>query len=285
MSLSFDTELDYIDHVELGQSRVVEYFKTKENYLKLLEIFLQNIQDVEDAFHELAQIKDLDTVTGIWLDYLGKIIGEDRSGREDEVYRAALNLRIAINTSDGTAPVVREILKTYTESDSVRLAEGILSWGQVIFNGTENDGCDLIELLSEILPVTTAVTTMQDTNDTCFFPAWEVSQASVTAFNVFDGTDVLELDLVLSEGTEPSQLYVSTSGETTAYDPDTTDNYILEWEEPVVFEVYDGSDIFDLELQVDESTLETMTVNGTGEGIVGETLLPWEITEDSTTTS
>ena len=121
--------IEYIDHVTVGQERAVTYFKTKENFLKLLEIYLNQLQDLEEKLTELANIKDVDTVTGIWLDYLGKILGEDRDNATDEAYRSNLKLRIAINTSDGTAPVLREIVKTYTDSDKVRIAQGIYSYG------------------------------------------------------------------------------------------------------------------------------------------------------------
>lgn len=273
-----NTDLSYIDHTTRGVERTVTYFKSKENYIRLLEIFLEELQEVEEAFNDLSKIKDVDSVVGIWLDYIGKIVGEPRKSREDEEYRLALQLKISINTSEGTAPAIREIISTYTKSDKLRLAEGIVSWGHLIFNGVENSGSDLLKLLQDIIPVTTSMVVMQDTENKCFFPAWELRLSSLEVFEVFDGTVTETLNLVLTEGGPPSPFFVSLDGVVDGYDQDTEDNCFLEWESPVDFRLHNG-ELLELKL-TPTSDPEPFRVNGVVECTVDEVLAPWEITPE-----
>ena len=270
--------IEPINHVERGKDRTTSYFKNKEDYLKLLTIFLEELQEVSNALTDLSKIKDLDTVTGIWLDYIGKIVGEPRAGRGDILYRKALKLRVAINTSDGTAPVVYEIIKTYTESDKIRVAEGILSYGQLIFNGTVNDDLSLWRLVQDIQPATVHTLVLQDTDNKCFFPAYEWTLTSLDVFNVVLNETVTEtLELVLSEFSEPVTFYVSDTGELGTYDPDTVGRQYLEWEEPELF-FLDTGEPFEVNV---EGTVSQLSVEGAGSRPSGEVLLPWEINEQT----
>lgn len=236
-----------IDHVSEGLGRALTFFNDKEDYKALLEIFLNSVQEVEDAFAELSTIKDLSTVTGIWLDYLGSILGEDRNGIADEQYRANLKLRIAINTSDGTAPVIQEIIRTYTDSDFVRIATGVLSYGQLILNGITNVNSPLYYLVEDIVAVTTKVLILQDTEQKSFFPSWETQLKALDAFYLEDGLGGQEIfELTLSPELPPSPYYATLNGDLLSLDQDTINAYQLEWEDP---------------------------------DITNSTLLPWEIDE------
>lgn len=222
--------IEYIDHVAVGKSRLVTYFKDKENMLTLLGMLLSKLDDLELDITKLAGIKDLSTVTGIWLDYLGKIVGIDRDGLEDELYRAEIQLKIAINNSDGTAPVIQEIIRTYTKSDYVRLGEGIMSYGQMIFNGTQNANKPLYDLMQDLVPVTTFVLTSQNTNNACYLPPWETEVAELNPFYVVDEFGNEELfEVTLSVDVPPVQFFVQT-GATSSFDSDTPSDTLVEWE-------------------------------------------------------
>lgn len=266
-----------IEHVEIGLDRTTYYFKTKEDYLKLLKMFLVELEEVSDALTELSKIKDLDTVTGVWLDYIGKIVGEQRRGREDSLYRKALQLRIAINTSDGTAPVIYEILKTYTESDKIRVAEGILSYGQIILNGTENVDLSLWELIQEIQPATVRALVLQDTDNKCFFPAYEWKIANIERFEVVTDTVTETLELVLSLLTPPVPFFVSTTDEEATYDPDTEGMQFLEWEDVEYFYLNTG-EIFEV---VIDGEVKPFSVEIGSTEPANKVLLPWEITDET----
>ncbi len=269
--------LTKIDHVSLGQDRPTSYLKTKENFTKLLGIFLEQLQEIEEAFHTLAEIKDLSSVEGVWLDYLGRILGEDRASRADEVYRVALQLRVAINTSDGTPSSVSSIVKTFTKSDRVRLAEGVLSWGQIIVDGTTNTDKSLYTLVEEIKPVTTGILIVQDTESSCFFPAWETSVTPLELFEVFNGTVSESLELVLTALADPVPLYVSLTGETNNIDSDTEEKGFLGWDNEDIF-LFSTGEAFEVSTP---SGLELFTVEGATTSTSTEVYLPWEIDENT----
>lgn len=273
--------IERIDHVSQGQDRATSYFQNKENFLKLLEIFLNKTQEVEDAFIELANVKDLDTVTGVWLDYVGSFIGEERDGLDDDSYRAKLQLRIAINTSDGTNSSVRNVVRLYTNSDSVRIAEGIYSYGQILFDGESNAAGYLYDTVEDVTPVGSKLLTAQNTNKQCITPAWEVSTVSVDLFYIETGSGQDTLDLVLSPYSEPSSLYVTTDGGEVSVDEDTDSNAVLAWELDDLF-LLSSREIF--EISLDGVTSEPLYVSGTEGEVEGESLLPWEINEDTYST-
>lgn len=46
---------------------------------------------------------------GVWLDMFGKVVGEERLGRDDVRYKAAIAVRIRVNKSEGRAVDVIEV--------------------------------------------------------------------------------------------------------------------------------------------------------------------------------
>jgi hypothetical protein len=46
-------------------------------------------------------MRAIDFASGVWLDYLGEIVGEPRKGRLDADYRRYIRIRILVNRSEG----------------------------------------------------------------------------------------------------------------------------------------------------------------------------------------
>ncbi len=274
-----------LDHLTLAESRPTDTLQTAENFQKLIKVFIEEAQVLEQELLKIANAKDLDTVVGIWLDYIGKIVGESRGGKEDEPYRQALKLKIAINLSDGTPDVMSEILEVYTKSDRVRLAEGIMAWGQFIVDGDHNMTSDAYSLLQDIKPATTNILLLQDTDKKCFFPAWELSVPKGELFElVLSGGITDSLELVLNSSGDTTLLSVSNEEDIISYDEETTSSMFLEWEEPSEFEVvldeFGTTSILELEASI--GVITPYLPEGLTAGPTGEVLLPWEINENST---
>lgn len=69
-----------VDYLELARSRTTEQFKLEnapvfDRYLQLLVVEIQNLQQV---FRDLKQLRSLDTAVGDQLDIIGDIVGQDR---------------------------------------------------------------------------------------------------------------------------------------------------------------------------------------------------------------
>lgn len=233
-------KLESYNITDEGVERLTSMFADSKNLQALVKMFLEELQEVEDALATLANSKDIDNISGVWLDYVGMIINEPRKGREDKDYKPALKLRIAISTANGTHSDVTEIVKVYTKSSKIVLAQGILSWGNLIFDGKEGLDGTLIELVQAIIPVTTSVVVMNNTNGTCFFPAWE------TGIN------------------QPNR----------RFDTDTIGNFKLAWEGAVNLDTHEDIE-YKLQVEIGKP-LEPLQLKGISEDTQG-TLMPWEI--------
>lgn len=89
-------------HVEEGLDNLIEQFKDKPKIRALATAYLDQIQDLENAFSDLLTETTIDDSVGIHLDNIGSIVGEPRAGRDDVQYRTAIKARIQLNTSGGT---------------------------------------------------------------------------------------------------------------------------------------------------------------------------------------
>ncbi len=268
-----------LDHVTQGVDRLTSYFEDSTNAKKLLEICLAEFQELEEVILVLAGQKDISTVVGVWLDYIGLIVGKSRGALSDEEYRSALMLKVAVNTANGTHPSTSEIIKTYTESEQIHLAKGILSWGQIIFDGNSNADLSLYKLVQDIIPVTTATLILQDTDKKCFFPAWEDSSwEDPNSLSIHTG-DLFEF--VLDDSGTTSTVSLMSEDSIGGVGAFHTDRWVLEWEEPVNLELDDGGI---LEFR-DEEGSHALVLSADNQEALNETLLPWEITEDCVSVS
>jgi len=102
------------DQVSVGVKRLIHQWQDKPKVVGLLTAFLNSTQKIEDTFEQLLKERGIDTAIGAQLDIIGLIVGEPRFDKDDDEYRAAIKLRIGINTSDGTEPVVSSLLKQIT---------------------------------------------------------------------------------------------------------------------------------------------------------------------------
>ncbi len=112
------------DHVDEGIANLIEQFKNKDNLRKFLTSFLEQIQDLEDAFDQILTLTDVVAVAfGQQLDNLGLIVGEERFGRSDEQYRIAIDTRILLNNSSGTPENIIALIRALESSLSVEVRE------------------------------------------------------------------------------------------------------------------------------------------------------------------
>jgi hypothetical protein len=97
-----DAGLAYVsDHRARGLALLLQQFHGKARIESLLGVPLDQIQELEDALWSLLAGRALSTATGIHLDGIGAIVGENRGGLGDEPYRALIRARVVANRSDG----------------------------------------------------------------------------------------------------------------------------------------------------------------------------------------
>ncbi len=81
------------------------------NIEKLLETYVAEVQEFETAAFEVLTQRWLDTAVGVQLDGLGKIVGKEREGADDDTYRRLLRAQILINLSGASVQEIVSILE------------------------------------------------------------------------------------------------------------------------------------------------------------------------------
>ncbi len=103
-------------HTAEGLLLFIDRYKNKPRLASLISIFLDQVQELEDALFELITDRTIDAAVGVQLDILGAIVGQpDRLGLSvDDEYRTIIKARIKVNRSDGHAEQLIEILRLIT---------------------------------------------------------------------------------------------------------------------------------------------------------------------------
>lgn len=264
-----------ISHLERALSRL-PYRQDKENMRKLLSIYVSELDNIEDILMSLANLTDVETVTGIWLDYLGKIIGVSRNGRNDEEYREALLLQISINNADGTPDIILDILNRYTGANTL-YAENELAFFSILFTGGGNYlDRRVFNLIERIKPAGVDFAIAEDAGHAVFMPAWRSTAASsevfqttsdgVTyenfqttansgitydAFFTQDGTTSYEVPEGYSlENAIPAWKYVDTTFQTTQDDGVTYEDFEVNGEDFFTNKVFINTDDVEYDKQI-----------------------------------
>lgn len=143
------------DQVTLGVERLIHQWQDKPVVVALLKSYLISVQEIEDVYDQLLNERGLDTAIGAQLDVLGLIVGEPRNNRLDEPYRSAIKFRIAINSSDGTEPVVVSLLKQLSNADTIIYQDVFPAGVKIVLEGTQVEvDDDTIAELKNILATT-----------------------------------------------------------------------------------------------------------------------------------
>lgn len=111
------------DVVANGLDFLIDFWKDKPKAQGLLETPLRELQQVEDTIFQLLEDRGILVAEGEQLNNYGRLYSVPRAGMEDDEYRLDILRRIAINNSDGTEPVILDILASITGSPIPQLFE------------------------------------------------------------------------------------------------------------------------------------------------------------------
>ncbi len=145
------------DHGDRAKSLLPEQFKSKTNLDKLLDILAVHIQENETVLFDLLTNRSLTTAIGAQLDGLGQILGEERLGRNDADYRAALNVRITINLSSGTPDTMIDVFAALTNASLVTFNEIFPATVHLIAQGVTSVPANLLINMYKVAPATVSL--------------------------------------------------------------------------------------------------------------------------------
>ena len=112
--------ITYFDNItDRAIALLLEQFKTKESFLKFVEVLTNESQELEYIFEEVNELTWLYGSSGIQLDRLGEIVGYPRESRNDDEYRDFLQFGILLNKSAGEPEILITALKLLTNATIV----------------------------------------------------------------------------------------------------------------------------------------------------------------------
>ncbi|NJR72720.1 MAG: hypothetical protein HC773_01425 [Scytonema sp. CRU_2_7] len=115
---------------------MIEQFKNKPLLYGYLCSLIDSLQTLEYTFSDLNTQRILDVATGAQLDGLGDIVGIERKGNTDDVYRQLIRFQIGINSSSGEWETLLALTKFLTEGDDVHISPLYPAKISLLTNGT-----------------------------------------------------------------------------------------------------------------------------------------------------
>jgi hypothetical protein len=89
----------------------------------LLKLFAVRLQEIEHITFDLVTYRSISNAYGQQLDNIGDTIGELRKGRNDDVYRIAIQIRIGLNMSSGEPETVIAVAKSASGAITIQYSE------------------------------------------------------------------------------------------------------------------------------------------------------------------
>ena len=122
------------------------------NFQKYIKIFIDQLQECEDAAQQFANVRSINNATGILLDIAGEIVGVDRLGRSDSEYRTAIKNKILLNRSSGEPETVIQGLRIFANATNISYYEVWPAKINLVFSSVVAPPADLRESLEQIAP-------------------------------------------------------------------------------------------------------------------------------------
>lgn len=158
------------DHASRGVERLIERYR-KPRTSALLESWLAEVQEVEDALWQLLVERSLETAEGAQLDVLGDIVGQPREGRDDDTYRLWISARNMVLRSSGMTRELLAIARTLVAPpDTIALEEYFPAAFVMRLGGdaTPHQGYQIAYMLGQAKPAGVAFQMTWPLTDTAF---------------------------------------------------------------------------------------------------------------------
>jgi hypothetical protein len=105
------------DHVAQGLALLLDQYKGKPRLAAFISSYLRRVQELDDAAWDTLIKRYIDDAEGAQLDGIGRIVGEQRQGKDDATYRLFILVRIRVNLSFGHADDVIDVLNLVEAAD------------------------------------------------------------------------------------------------------------------------------------------------------------------------
>lgn len=141
-----------LDYEDLAVSRLTGQFQDSHKLKAITAAIVSGFTEIENTLDAMKAERWVNTAIGKQLDGAGYIVGEDRKGRDDDAYRAAIRFRIFVNVSKGTRLDLIRGLKFLTQPDDSQYMEQYPATAMLFTNGVVITP-DIHDVIQDISPV------------------------------------------------------------------------------------------------------------------------------------
>lgn len=102
-----------------AQDLTLSQFQNSPLFLGMINAFVSPIQDIQDTLYSILTETFVTNAVGYQLDIIGLYVGITRQGFNDDIFRLFIQVKIAINNSQGTPDQIITIMKLITGATNV----------------------------------------------------------------------------------------------------------------------------------------------------------------------
>ncbi len=161
--------MEAIDFSQFNRPKYFPEWLREGETLRLAEYDDGQLAELDANIRRMADQYDLDNASGEELDRIGKLLGEDRNGNDDDAYRVYLRLRTMLNTADGTVEDIIRFVKFFFSSEVVHLVPNYPAGIRILHDGY-NDTMDFNRIIRQIVGAGIGYDTRELFNMTEEFP-------------------------------------------------------------------------------------------------------------------
>lgn len=139
-----------IDFAAFNEPKYFPMWLCDGDTLRLAEYDDAQLEELDRNILNMSAQFDIDNAAGAELDRIGKILGEDRGGNSDKVYRIYLKLKTMLNTANGTVEDIIKFVKFFYSSETVHLVPDYPAGLRILHDGF-NDTLDFNRIIRQIV--------------------------------------------------------------------------------------------------------------------------------------
>ena len=124
-----------LDYAAIAVPRLTGQFEGSPKLRAVVAAIVSQLTTLESVADSLMSDRWIDTAIGKQLDGCGYIVGEQRSGRDDDAYRTAIKFRVFVNISKGTPTDLIRGLKFLTDPTDCQYLEAYPATSLLFTNG------------------------------------------------------------------------------------------------------------------------------------------------------
>ena len=160
--------MSLIDHVARGLSKLPSQYENSENLKHLLQVFLEELHEIEVCLNDIQLQKDIDLAVGVQLDGIGEHLGKNREGLSDTDYRRVLKVKRIINAGEGQYSTMKSLWRTLLGSTAATVLPEYPA-GVALYSDVGTPTIETLDLFTSALPSTVTASLLASYDNTDAF--------------------------------------------------------------------------------------------------------------------